>query len=126
MTSKRLLVIDDEVDFANLVARVGRAMDFEVEVTTSGRDFKEAVPRFRPDIIVLDIIMPEIDGIELINWLAQRGTAARVIVATGYNPSYAKMAQVLGTAHGIISVKTLLKPVALADLQAALRAAAQP
>ena len=120
MTKPRLLVIDDEPNFGKFVGRVASALGFEVEITSCGQDFMAAVPRFQPDVIVLDIVMPEVDGVELIQWLAARGTKARVIISSGFNPQYANMAQILGTASGMLSVMTLPKPVALADLQRAL------
>ena len=126
MTKPRLLVIDDEPNFGKFVARVARVLGFDVEVTTCGNDFMAAVPRFQPEVIVLDIVMPDMDGVELIQWLAARGTAARVIISSGFNPQYANMAKILGTASGILSVMTLPKPVALADLQRALMIGQEP
>jgi DNA-binding response OmpR family regulator len=120
MSARRLLVIDDEIDFGRFVSRVASPLGYEVEITTQGKDFKAAVPRFQPDVIVLDIVMPDIDGIELIQWLAARRMAARIVVASGFNPYYAKMAQMLGSVHGKLSITTLLKPIAIADLKAAL------
>src|ERR1700749_5223526 len=104
MTKPRLLVIDDEPNFSKFVARVAAAQGFEVEVTNCGKDFMAAVPRFQPDLIVLDIVMPDIDGIELIQWLAAQGARRRVIIASGVNPPYADMAQILGNTSGVLSV----------------------
>ncbi len=52
----------------------------------------ENYPRFRPDVIVLDMVTPEIDGIEVVQWLAANDYAAHFIVVTGYYPNYSKMA----------------------------------
>jgi YesN/AraC family two-component response regulator len=68
---------------------------------------------------VLDIIMPDVDGIELVQWLGERNCQAKVIVVTGYNPLYSEAAGPLGEAQGL-TVTTLLKPVSLADLRVAL------
>jgi len=126
MTKHRLLVVDDEPKFGKFVSRVASALEFEVEVTSCGKDFMEAVPRFQPDVIVLDIVMPNVDGIELMQWLATQGTKARIIITSGFNPQYAHMAQILGTNSGIPSVTILPKPVALADLQRALMDGQEP
>jgi len=64
--------------------------------------------------------MPDLDGIELIQWLAEQRTSARIIMAPGCNPRYVKTAEILGTGEGILSVTRLPKPAALADLQEAL------
>jgi CheY-like chemotaxis protein len=120
MTSERLLVIDDEADFANFVARVARGLGFDVEIVTESRAFKSVIARFVPDIIVLDLVMPDIDGIDIIRFLAESGSRARVVVTTGFNPAYARAACGLGIANGRLSVTTLLKPVTLAELRASL------
>jgi len=64
--------------------------------------------------------MPGIDGVELVQWLAERGEQLHLIIVTGFAPNYAMLAKKLGEAKGLISVTTLTKPVRLADLQEAL------
>lgn len=120
--TRRVLVIDDEVEFGKFVGEVARGLGLEVEVTTQARQFKEAVGRFKPDVIIMDMVMPGTEGIELIRWLAQEQYRTRVVVVTGYNPEYAKMASLMARAEGVIEVTTLSKPVALAQLRSALLA----
>jgi two-component system OmpR family response regulator len=120
MTVGRLLVVDDQPAFGSFVARVARELGYEVKVTTHGDEFIAAYPEFAPDLIVLDVVMPDRDGIELIRWLAAQHCRARIIVATGYNPSYARMTKLIGTALGDLSITTLAKPVPVATLRAAL------
>jgi DNA-binding response OmpR family regulator len=126
MTDRRLLIIDDEVDFGKFVSRVASALGYQVEITTRGEDFMAAVLRVPPDVIILDIVMPQMDGVELIRWLAARRSPARIIVVTGFNPHYAKMVAGLGTAHGILSITTLVKPISIADLKVALMDGEKP
>jgi len=120
MMAKRLLIVDDEADFGISVHRVAAALGYEVQVTTRGRDFKEVYKRFDPTVVFLDIIMPEMDGIELIEWLASVHCTARVIVISGFTPLYAKTAVMLGEAKGLLSISRLTKPVSVAALTAAL------
>ncbi len=120
--TRRVLVIDDEAEFGRFVGEVARGLGFDVEVTTQARQFREAVARFKPDVIVRDMVMPGTEGIELIRWLTQQRYRARVVVVTGYNPEYAKMAALMARAEGVIEVTTLSKPVALAQLRSALLA----
>jgi CheY-like chemotaxis protein len=122
VTTKKVLVIDDEIEFGRLVGRVARELGQEVEITTNAAQFMEAIVRFKPDLIVMDMVMPGTEGIELIRWLTRMQYKARVIVTTGYNPEYAKMAALMAKAEAILEVSTLAKPVRLADLREALSA----
>lgn len=122
VAQKKVLVIDDEIEFGRLVGRVALELGHQVEITTNATQFMESIGRFKPDLIVMDMVMPGTEGIELIRWLTKAQYKARVIVATGYNPEYAKMAALMAKAEGILDVSTLNKPVRLADLRAALSA----
>lgn len=117
---KRLLVVDDEPLFGELVAGVAEELGYEVTVTTSASAFRDSFESCDPTTVVLDIVMPGEDGIELMRWLAARECTASIVLATGYNPRYAEMAEMMGKARGLGRVRTLTKPVNLADLRAAL------
>lgn len=120
MKNGRLLIVDDEPEFGEYVGRVGERIGLSVRVTTNAKTFKETFQSFDPTVIVMDIVMPEVDGIELIEWLSENECTAKVILVTGFNPHYADATQKLGEARGMMSVTTLTKPVSLADLKAAL------
>ena len=120
MTGGRLLVVDDEPGFGEFVRKVAVKLGYEVAVTTSGREFKRLYDGFGPTVVLLDVVMPEIDGVELVQWLADRGADAHLLVVTGYTPNYAMLAKKLAEARGLRSVTTLTKPVRMAALQKAL------
>ena len=122
MASKRLLVVDDEPEFADLVRKIGERKVFVVRTLDDSRDFEEAYRAFEPSLIVLDIIMPDMDGIEIIQRLAANGNTVPVILTTGYNPGFAKAAELLGMAEGRFTISTLAKPITLSDLEASLDA----
>jgi DNA-binding response OmpR family regulator len=120
MSDGRLLVVDDEPGFGEFVHKVAVDAGFEVEVTANGYDFQERYPAFDPTTVVVDLIMSEIEGIELVQWVAAREAPAHLIVVTGYSPEYATLAKMLGEAKGLPSVATLIKPVKVALLRGAL------
>ena len=62
---KRILVVDDEPDFAGIVQTNLEKEGFEVEVAYSGVEGLEKVKANPPDAIVLDIMMPEMDGYQV-------------------------------------------------------------
>ena len=69
---------------------------------------------------VIDVVMPGTDGVELVQWLAQKNIDLHLIIVTGFAPDYATLAKKLGEAKGLRSVTTLNKPVRMAALQDAL------
>jgi len=124
MTEKRLLVIDDEPGFGAFVQQVAEGEGFMVCVTTRADEFKEALASFRPNIIALDVVMPDVEGIELLRYLADSNWTGPVLVISGYNPDYLRLAKALGGSRGLPSVTTLTKPIHAKDLRVALTAAA--
>ena len=90
------------------------------DVATSAAAFKEAYSANGPTVVVLDVVMPDTDSVELINWLVDRKSTAHVVVAAGFTPIYAELAGKLGEAKGMRSVNILTKPVKVAALRDAL------
>ena len=76
------MVIDDEENIRDLVAMGLRYEGYEVEAHDNGRSALAAVPRFRPDLIVVDVMMPDLDGFEVCKRLQADGERAPVIFLT--------------------------------------------
>ena len=121
---KHLLVVDDQQEFTDFVVDVATRLGFSARAANRVRIFQELYVEQVPDIVVLDIVMPDSDGIELIQWLAQKGCHARVIIASGYGASYANAAKLLGEAQGSLNISIIHKPVKLDALRASLTNAA--
>lgn len=117
---KRLLVCDDEPAFGRYIKNVAESLGYAVCVTTEGTAFIDAYGGFNPTTIIVDMIMPGMDGNELILWLAQQKSAARLIIITGFTPDYATHAKILAEYKGLRPVTMLHKPVELELLRAAL------
>ena len=68
MDKKRVLIIDDEENFCKLAKKnIEQAGEFEVDIATNGDDGIRLVREIKPDLILLDIIMPGMDGGDVIN-----------------------------------------------------------
>tara|TARA_R110001606_G_scaffold340095_1_gene488251 strand:- start:61 stop:429 length:369 start_codon:yes stop_codon:yes gene_type:complete len=119
MPDKRLLIVDDQPALGEIVRRTAAGLGYDVKVTTHAEEFMAVFDSFNPTAIVLDIVMPDIDGIELVAWLVDRDCDARILVASGYNKRYAKMAETLGVAKGL-EIGFLEKPYRIAELREAL------
>ncbi|MBL8250529.1 MAG: response regulator [Candidatus Competibacter sp.] len=120
MSDKRLLIVDDEPDFGDFIRRVALDLGYEVLVTTSGSDFQKSYGRFQPTLVILDMVIPDIDGNELLLWLLAQGYNAELIITTGFNPEYAREAKILAEFKGLTKVNIMVKPIALSRLRAAL------
>ena len=120
MTGKRLLAIDDDPDFLEIVRSVAEDLGYAVNTTSKVDDFAEIYESFDPTVVVLDLVMPEVDGVELAQWLAHEKCKAKIVFITGYNPHYTASTQELVDKGELVSVTTLAKPVSLAAMEEAL------
>jgi DNA-binding NtrC family response regulator len=117
--TKKLLIVDDEVDFADFVLSASKTFGYEARVCNDCASARETLNEFTPDLMVLDIVMPGEDGIEFLNWFSTQSYDTKVILVTGYNPHYMEMAEKLSSLSGTRVITTLQKPVHLQDLRAA-------
>ncbi len=121
MSGKRILVVDDEVDFAGFIGEASRRLGYDVEVCHSSQEAKQRVPKSPPDLILLDIVMPGEDGVEFLQWLRAEELRPILVLMTGYNPKYAEMAGELGRVAGLEVAALLTKPVRIKALQDVLQ-----
>lgn len=119
MSEKRLLVVDDVPQMGSLVAAVAEGIGYVVKVVTSGQEFMQTIDDFNPTTVMIDIVMPEMDGLELIRWLRERGCDAKVLVASADNLNYAKLGRNLGKGRGL-DISVVPKPFVNDELLAAL------
>jgi two-component system, OmpR family, response regulator len=80
--SGRILVVDDEPSIVDAVATALRYEGYDVEEATTGLDALAAVARFEPDLIVLDWMLPDVEGIEVGRRLRERGFKTAILFLT--------------------------------------------
>jgi DNA-binding response OmpR family regulator len=76
MSNLRLLMIDDEESMGTLAGRVAEEAGYDMRFVTHADAFKKAHRSFDPDVIILDLTMPDTDGFELLT-LSCPGTESR-------------------------------------------------
>src|SRR6266567_6436693 len=113
----RLLVIDDEPAFAQVVKKVAQDCGFEVVVTVDPSVFMNAVRLWHPTVIMLDLKMPNTDGIQLLRALAADNCAAHVVVTSGEHGKVLEAAMQLGRERGLNMRDVLPKPVRAQELR---------
>jgi two-component system response regulator AtoC len=79
----RLLLIDDEDTIRTLLANELAAHGYEVEEAASGQAGLEKIAGARFDLVVLDIRMPEMDGLEVLKNIRAQNVALKVVMLTG-------------------------------------------
>jgi two-component system OmpR family response regulator len=78
----RVLVVDDERNIADVVAIALRYNDYEVETAADGGAALAAVESFRPDLVVLDVMLPDLDGFEVAKRLRERADDTPILFLT--------------------------------------------
>jgi two-component system, OmpR family, response regulator len=78
----RVLVVDDEPSICALLTATLRLVDFQVSVAEDGTSALKAAAEFEPDIVVLDVMLPDLDGFEVARRLRAEGRAVPVLFLT--------------------------------------------
>jgi CheY-like chemotaxis protein len=82
----RILIVDDNQDSADSQAQVLRAMGHQAEVAYSGKAALEQAAVSHPQLFLLDLALPDIDGYELMRRLRPDHRTARFVALTGFTP----------------------------------------
>jgi two-component system, OmpR family, response regulator len=114
---RRVLVVDDEDAITDLVATALRYEGFEVAVAADARTAETTLTSFRPDLLVLDVMLPDLDGFEVARRLTFAGTRVPVVFLTARDATEDK---VRGLTLGGDDYVT--KPFSLEELIARIRA----
>lgn len=120
MSERTLLAVDDDPSFREFLCEFLKDTDYRAAITENAAEFKWAYSELEPTAVILDIVMPDTDGFEMVQWLITQGYKSKIILVSGFSADYAKMAESLAAAHGMVDVITLAKPVPLAELRTAL------
>jgi two-component system, OmpR family, response regulator len=113
----RILAVDDEPAITDLVTMALRYEGFEVASAASGREAIDTANAFRPHLIVLDIMLPDIDGFEVARRLARDGNKVPIVFLTARDATEDK---VRGLTLGGDDYVT--KPFSIEELVARIRA----
>ncbi len=120
MSVNRLLAIDDDPAISALVAKVACELHYEAESTSHFNEFKRLYRGLHPTIVVMDLAMPEIDGIELLRFLRAENCKAEIILISGMDTKILNSAKQVGEEHGLNMRGVLQKPIMIEALEALL------
>jgi DNA-binding NtrC family response regulator len=112
MNQARILVVDDEPDIRELVCEILQDEGYDVTVAEDGEAARAAYARNAPDLVLLDIWMPDVDGITLLKeWSAGRGPLCPIVIMTGHGTVETAVEATRLGAHDFVQ-----KPISLAKL----------
>lgn len=112
MTQARILVVDDEPDIRELVREILEDEGYQVSTAENGEAARTHFARETPDLVLLDIWMPDIDGITLLKeWSAGTGLDCPVVVMSGHGSVDTAIEATRLGAHDFVQ-----KPISLARL----------
>jgi FixJ family two-component response regulator len=113
------LVIDDQRAVTTAVQQVAEPLGFEVRTLNSSQQATEEFITFRPDVVLLDMVIPEKDGIDLLHEFLLTGIPTRFIVMSGFGRALIRLAEGVTAYHQTEVAAVLKKPFRreeLADL----------
>jgi CheY-like chemotaxis protein len=118
---RRVMIVDDNIDAARTTAELLGVLGHAVDVAHDGKSALGLLQRMRPDVAILDIGLPDIDGFELAEAVRRLGFAGRLVALTGYGQESDKR-RAFDAGFDI----HLTKPVSLDELEAAIRSPQAP
>jgi two-component system OmpR family response regulator len=114
---QRILVVDDEPSIVDAVATALRYEGFEVDEALTGRAALSAVTQREPDLIVLDWMLPDLDGIEVGRRLRERGFKTAILFLTAKDSTENKVEALRAGGDDYVT-----KPFSLAEIVARVQA----
>ena len=120
MSSARVLLVDDEPAIARVLRPALQGHDYEVATASSGVEALRELETFGPDLILLDLGLPDLDGVDLAAEMRQR-TGAPIIVLSVRDAERDKIAALDNGANDYVT-----KPFGMGELLARMRVALRP
>lgn len=118
-----LLVVDDDPELLALIAAIGKRSGYDVVTADSGAAFRHAVAQSHPALVILDLQMSDMDGVEGLRHLATATSSNRpdVLILSGMDHKVLASARQFGLSLGLNILDALQKPVRMQELETYLR-----
>ncbi len=116
----RVLIVDDEVDMADMVAAVAARASWQTDTTHDSAGFKAAYGRGVPDAVVIDLHLGVTDGIELLRFLADKKFTGRVALMSGFDDRVLRAAEEIARLLGLKIAGVMRKPARVTDIRTLL------
>lgn len=121
MSKKNLLIMDDDQDFGEYIKAIAEANDYNVFYLADSSSFIEHLHNHKPDLIILDLEIPNVDGVQLLRLLKDENCSCPIAITSALDDKIVLSAQRLGLLHGLDMLPTLQKPIQVQDLDSLLK-----
>ncbi len=118
----RLLIVDADSAVVDLVGNVAKRVGYAVASASSGAAFVQLLESFQPSLVMMELHLPDTDGVELLRSLAARACTANVVLVGNVDERVLSAAHELGFSHGLAMSGTLEKPIDVGELATKLTA----
>ena len=111
MVIRRILILDDDAEVGQTIQWIAESLGFEAEFVTHSAEFFDRLVKMCPDIITIDLVMPELDGVEIMRLLAERKSRAKIIISSGMGTRVLDAAERSASEHGLSIAGVISKPI---------------
>jgi DNA-binding response OmpR family regulator len=108
--AKKVLIVDDDVGITEVVGFIARQLGMDVVVLNTSLGVTEVFIDYQPDILIVDMIMPEKDGIDVLNEILANGIPVQIVLMSGLSEGYLRLAEAVAKLRDIEPVHILPKP----------------
>lgn len=120
----RILLLDDDTFMLDILAEMIAALGpHQVLCETDARSCLVALAQLAPDLLICDLSMPDMDGIEFLRGAAERHYQGSVVLLSGMDPGVLRAAERLAQAHGLAILGAVPKPLSATTLAGLLQRA---
>ncbi len=111
MPNRRILILDDDAAVGQTIQWIAESLGFEAEFVIRPEAFFQRLEQMSPDILTIDLVMPELDGVEIMRLLAERKCRAKIVISSGMGTRVLEAAQRSALEHGLSILGVISKPI---------------
>ena len=112
MAKRKILLVDDEIDFLDMMRLRLEANNYSVVTASEGNEALEKFRKDKPDAVLLDILMPGMDGIEVLKKMRREDTKTPIFIITAFsNEERFKLANTFNASGFIVKTNDLQREI---------------
>jgi EAL domain-containing protein (putative c-di-GMP-specific phosphodiesterase class I) len=112
-----MLILDDDEAVGQTIQWIAESIGFEAEFVTLPMDFFRRLGLVSPHVITIDLVMPQLDGVEVMRILAEQNCRAKIVISSGMDTRVLDAAQRSAAQHGLDILGVLPKPISKESLR---------